>query len=146
MRKIVSFDRLRSRVASFFGRKGQYMWAETPVDPDELMEHVSRREVGSEAEMRAAMDALIVDPLDVSRPLWDITVLTLSPGASWAPSPGCPPRPPRHRRRHLARLRPRAHLRRRPRRDVGLQAPTRVRVHVRFRVGRPDPDLLVLAL
>jgi diacylglycerol O-acyltransferase len=94
MRKIVSFDRLRSRVASFFGRKGQYMWAETPVDPDELMEHVSRREVGSEAEMRAAMDALIVDPLDVSRPLWDITVLTLSPGASWAPAPGWPPRPP----------------------------------------------------
>ena len=51
-------------------------------------------EVASEAELRAEMDAALVAPLDVEKPLWDVTVLTLKQGAAWTPSKGGPVAPP----------------------------------------------------
>ena len=61
---------------------------------ERLMDHVSRREVSSESKLRDAMDRLLLTPLDVDKPLWDITVLTLCDGATWNPSPGGPDRKP----------------------------------------------------
>ena len=93
MRRIVSFDRLRSKVVST-GKKGRFQWSEMDNAEERLMDHVSRREVSSESKLRDAMDQLLLTPLDVDKPLWDITVLTLCDGATWNPSPGGPDRKP----------------------------------------------------
>lgn len=93
MRKIVAFDRLKSRVVGA-KKKHQYRWEEIPDIEKTLMSHVTRKEVSSEAELRAEMDAALVAPLDVEKPLWDVIVLTLKPGATWTPSKGGPVAPP----------------------------------------------------
>ena len=38
------------------------------------------------------MDALLQKQFEAGRPLWDVTVLTLAPGAVWVESPGGPGR------------------------------------------------------
>lgn len=93
MRKIVSFDRLKSKVVGT-GKKHRYRWEEIPDVEKTLASHVTRKEVSSEAELRAEMDAALVAPLDVEKPLWDVTVLTLKPGSVWQPSKGGPVAPP----------------------------------------------------
>ena len=44
--------------------------------------------MGSEEELRVEMDELVNSPLqgNGTRPLWDVTVLTLKKGAKWVPS------------------------------------------------------------
>ena len=93
MRKIVEFDRLKSKVVDT-KKKHHYQWEEIPDIEKTLMSHVTRKEVASEAELRAEMDAALVAPLDVRKPLWDVTVLTLRQGAAWTPSKGGPVAPP----------------------------------------------------
>ena len=52
MRKIVAFDRLKSKVVGT-GKKHQYRWEEIPNVEKTLMSHITRKEVASEAELRA---------------------------------------------------------------------------------------------
>ena len=63
MRKIVAFDRLKSKVVGA-EKKHQYRWEEIPDMEKTLMSHVTRKEVASEAELRAEMDAALVAPLE----------------------------------------------------------------------------------
>ena len=93
MRKIVEFDRLKSKVVDT-KKKHHYQWEEIPDIEKTLMSHVTRKEVASEAELRAEMDTALIAPLDVEKPLWDVIVLTLKPGATWTPSKGGPVAPP----------------------------------------------------
>ena len=93
MKKIVAFDRLRSKVVQT-KKGGKYAWSEVADVEDHLMKHVTREEVDGEGELRKLMDALLVKPLDTDRPLWDVTVITLKPVAKWAPGPGSPSRAP----------------------------------------------------
>jgi len=94
MRKIALFDRLKSKVVPDDKKKHAYQWAEIPDIEKTLLSHVTRLEVSSESELRAEMDILLVSPLDIEKPLWDVTVLTLKPGACWTPSKGGPSREP----------------------------------------------------
>jgi len=61
-----------------------------------IHEHVKRKEVGSAEELRAEMDVLVNSTLEGkgTRPLWDITVLTLKKGVKWVPAPGGSETPP----------------------------------------------------
>jgi hypothetical protein len=95
MRKIADFARLKSRVVPDTSRKKHnYVWEEVVDIEQTLMQHVTRTEVGSETELREAMDNLLVAPLETTRPLWDVCVLTLKADAPWTPSKGGPKKKP----------------------------------------------------
>ena len=59
MKKIVAFDRLRSKVVQT-KKGGKYAWSEVADVEDHLMKHVTREEVDGEGELRKLMDALLV--------------------------------------------------------------------------------------
>lgn len=94
MRKIVAFENLKSKVVPDGKKKHGYVWEEVVDIEASLAGHVTRVEVQSEQELCEKMDALLVSPLDTTRPLWDVCVLTLKTGADWVPSPGGPKRKP----------------------------------------------------
>ena len=90
LKKLMSIDRLRCTV---MGEK-TFEWEVVADMEQKLASHVTRAQVSSEKELRAKMDALILTPLDASRPLWDVTVVTLAPNATWTDSPAGPGRKP----------------------------------------------------
>ena len=90
LKKLMSIDRLRCTV---MGEK-TFEWEVVADMEQKLASHVTRAQVSSEKELRAKMDALILTPLDADRPLWDVTVVTLAPNATWTDSPGGPGRKP----------------------------------------------------
>lgn len=94
MKRIISLERFRSKVVSV-GRD-RYAWSVIDDMEKRLKEHVTRKEVAGEEELRAEMDRLVDSPLEGhgSRPLWDVTVLTLKKGAEWVPSTGGVQTPP----------------------------------------------------
>ena len=66
------FERFRSVPVEAPG--GALAWQVLPhVD---VARHVSAREVPSEASLRAAVDALLVEPFPPSEPLWRVSLLT----------------------------------------------------------------------
>ena len=94
MRRIISLERLRSTVVKV-GRD-KYAWSVLEGMEKRIHEHVTRKEVRSAEELRAEMDALVNSNLEGkgTRPLWDITVLTLKKGVKWVPAPGGSETPP----------------------------------------------------
>lgn len=94
MKTLMTIERFRSKVMTV--GKDNYAWSVLDVSEVNVKEHVTRKEIGSEAELRVEMDRLVDSPLvgNGARPLWDLTVLTLKKGAKWTPSPGGPQRQP----------------------------------------------------